>query len=113
MDEQSEHRLELRRNFQDFLDADYGQGEYLDRIKTLLTKENVSKNRLRLEVDIHDLKKSNHPELYTALLRDPGECIQPFEDAVDELARNSFGKLLPVSSLLETPYQVLTTLGGL
>ena len=97
MDEQAERRLELRRRFSDFLDPDYGQGEYLDRIKALLTKENVARNRLRLEIDIHDLQKGSHPELYTSLLSDPGECIQPFEDAVDELARSQFGKLLPVS----------------
>lgn len=109
MDEQAERRTELKRGFSDFLDQDHGLGEYPDKIKALLTKEAVAKNRLRLEVDIHDLQKFNNG-LYRSLLTDPGECIQPFEDALDELVKNAYPKLLQVRLCLEEClYRLQTT----
>ena len=96
MDEQSERKIEFKRQFSDFLDQDHGQGEYLDKIKTILTKENISKNKLRLEVDIYDLQQFNSA-LHQSLLADPSECIQPFEDALNDIIRNAY----PKSSLQE------------
>ena len=95
MDEQSEHRLELKRQFSDFLDQDHGLGEYPDKIKALLTKENVQRNKLRLEVDVHDLRQFD-PSLFSSLLTEPTECITPFEEALDELVRNGYPKTLQV-----------------
>lgn len=95
MDEQSERRLELKRQFSDFLDQDHGLGEYPDKIKALLTRENVQRNRLRLEVDVHDLRQFD-PSLFSSLLTEPTECIQPFEEALDELVRNAYPKVLQV-----------------
>lgn len=99
MDEQSEHRLELKRQFSDFLDQDHGLGDYPDKIKALLTKENVQRNRLRLEVDVHDLRQFN-ADLSNNLLREPTECVQPFEEALDELVRNAYPKILQVFFML-------------
>lgn len=95
MDEQAEQRLELKRQFSDFLDQDHGLGEYPDKIKALLTKENVTRNRLRLEVDVHDLRHFD-AGLFSTLLTDPAECIQPFEEALDELVRSAYPKVLQV-----------------
>lgn len=95
MDEQSEHRLEIKRQFSDFLDQDHGLGEYPDKIKALLTKENVLRNRLRLDVDVHDLRQFD-ASLFQTLLTQPTECILPFEEALDELIRNAYPKVLQV-----------------
>lgn len=95
MDEQSERRLELKRQFGDFLDQDHGLGTYPDKIKALLTRENISKNRLRLEVDVHDLRQYSD-RLYGDLLADPAECIPQFEDALGDLVRNANPKALQV-----------------
>jgi DNA replicative helicase MCM subunit Mcm2 (Cdc46/Mcm family) len=82
--EEAEKRVELKQQFSAFLDQDSGLGEYADKIKALLTKDNVQKNKLRLEVDVHDLRHFD-AGLFTSLLTDPTECIQPFEDALEGL----------------------------
>ena len=84
--EESERRLELKREFGQFLDDGQRSGEYSDKLKALLTRENVLKNRLRLEVDVHDLRRFDD-KLFTTLLSEPTECIQPFEDALEELVK--------------------------
>lgn len=84
--EESERRLELKKEFGDFLDDGQRSGEYSDKLKALLTKENIQRNRLRLEVDVHDLRRFGD-KLFTTLLTEPTECIQPFEDALDDLVK--------------------------
>lgn len=49
--------------------------------------------RLRLYVDVHDLREHNR-DLLQRLLRDPTECIGPFEEALDEFVRAKFPKTL-------------------
>ncbi|CAL5229434.1 g12756 [Coccomyxa viridis] len=93
MDEQAEQRLTLKRNFGDFLDNDHGFGEYADKVRGLLTKDNIDKGRLRLEVDLQDLQNFN-AGLHRQLLSNPGDCIGPFEEALEELVRNNNQKQL-------------------
>ena len=93
MDEQAEQRLTLKRNFGDFLDNDHGFGEYADKVRGLLTKENIEKGKLRLEVDLQDLQNFN-AGLHRSLLSSPGDCIGPFEEALEELVRNNNQKQL-------------------
>ena len=93
MDEQAEQRLTLKRNFGDFLDNDHGYGEYADKVRALLSKENVDNNRLRLEVDMQDLQSYN-ASMHSQLLNNPGDCIGPFEEALEELVRNNNQKQL-------------------
>ena len=93
MDEQAEQRLTLKRNFGDFLDNDHGFGEYADKVRGLLTKENIEKGKLRLEVDLQDLQNFN-AGLHRSLLSNPGDCIGPFEEALEELVRNNNQKQL-------------------
>ena len=91
MDEQAERRLELKRQFSDFLDQ--GSGDYPDKIKALLNKQNLQLNKLRLDVDVHDVQRFD-AALHSSLLQSPAECIQPFEEALDELVRNAYPKRL-------------------
>lgn len=93
MDELSEQRLTLKRNFGDFLDEDHGFGQYPDKIKEVITKENVEANRLRLLVDLQDLQNFN-AGLHHTLLTSPGECLAPFEEALGEIVRNAHPKVL-------------------
>ena len=93
MDEQAEQRLTLKRNFGDFLDNDHGFGEYADKVRGLLTKENIEKGKLRLEVDLQDLQNFN-AGLHRSLMSNPGDCIGPFEEALEELVRNNNQKQL-------------------
>ena len=59
MDEQSELHLELKRDFGDFLEQDFGietgQGKYAQQIQELLTEYPNTKN-LRLKVDLQGEK---------------------------------------------------------
>ena len=93
MDEQAEQRLTYKRNFGDFLDNDHGYGEYADKVAGLLSKENIEGNRLRLEVDLQDLQNYN-ANMHRQLLSSPGDCIAPFEEALEELVRNNNQKQL-------------------
>ena len=93
MDELSEQRLTLKRNFGDFLDEDHGFGQYPDKIKEVITKENVEGNRLRLLVDLQDLHNFS-AGLHHTLLTSPGECLAPFEEALGEIVRNAHPKVL-------------------
>ena len=93
MDDQSERRLQLKRDFGDFLDQDHGHGKYPARIKTALSHANITSGKLRLDVDVHDLREFNLP-LLQSLLQDPSECINPFEEALDEYVRTKFPKTL-------------------
>lgn len=55
MDEQSELRLELKRDFTEFLDQDFGRetgsGRYVKRVDDII-KAYPQTNRVRLEVDL-------------------------------------------------------------
>ena len=55
MDEQSELRLELKRDFTDFLDQDFGRetgvGRYVQKVDDLI-KQYPQTKRVRLEVDL-------------------------------------------------------------
>lgn len=55
MDEQSELRLELKRDFTEFLDQDFGRetgvGRYVKKVDDLLKQYSQTK-RVRLEVDL-------------------------------------------------------------
>ncbi|KAK9821947.1 hypothetical protein WJX81_000309 [Elliptochloris bilobata] len=93
MDELSERRLTLKRDFGDFLDEDHGYGQYPEKIKAVITKENVEASRLRLLVDLQDLQNFNQ-SLHHTLLTSPGECLGPFEEALGEIVRNAFPKTL-------------------
>lgn len=93
MDEQAEQRLTLKRDFGDFLDNDHGYGEYAEKVRGLLTKDNIDNNRLRLEVDLQDLQDFK-ASLHRDVLNSPGDCIAPFEEALDELVRNNNQKQL-------------------
>ena len=41
MDDESERRLQLKRDFGDFLDQDHGHGEYPAKIKAALSRANI------------------------------------------------------------------------
>ncbi len=55
MDEQTEMRLELKRDFTEFLDSDFGrqtgQGKYVEAIADII-KQYPTTKRVRLEVDM-------------------------------------------------------------
>ena len=93
MDELSEARLTLKRDFGDFLDGDHGYGQYPEKIKAVVAKENVEANRLRLLVDLQDLQNFSQ-RLHRSLLTSPGECLGPFEEALGEIVRNAYPKAL-------------------
>ena len=93
MDEQAEQRLQRKRDFADFLDQDHGFGEYDRKIKEVMDKDNLAQGRLRLTVDLQDLQNFK-ADLHSALLRSPAECFQPFEEALDDLIRNTYPKHL-------------------
>ena len=44
-------------------------------------------------MDVHDLREHNR-DLLQRLLRDPTECIGPFEEALDDFVRAKFPKTL-------------------
>ena len=93
-DEQTEKRLRLKRDFSDLLERDHGSGQYVDDIRELMgdgTK--LASNRLRLEIDVHDLR-SFKKDLHRELFDDPSDCIPAFEDALDEFVRTLFPKRL-------------------
>ena len=85
MDDHSEQRLQLKRDFSEFLDRDHGRGPYLTKIEELLTKHEQGGN-LRLEVDMNDLQ-AHDPDLHQRVLQTPSECMPPFQEALDEIIR--------------------------
>lgn len=62
MDELSDLRQELKRDFRDFLEQDFGtetgQGKYAQQIQDIL-KSYVTTKRVRLEVDLQGKIKSS------------------------------------------------------
>eukprot|EP00891_Asterochloris_glomerata_P003690 jgi/Astpho2/3690/fgenesh1_pm.00060_%23_4_t len=96
MEAATEERVELRRQLRNFLDQDHGHGEYqasCEKIKAVLTKENVEANRLRLEVDVNDLQGFD-AEVHRRLMAEPGEVVPALEEGLDELIRHGFPKTL-------------------
>lgn len=93
MDESAQVRTALLRQCEDFLDQDHGHGQYSEKIKALINKENVSRNRLRLEVNLQDLHDFSD-DLYRRLLSDPEEVLGPLEEALEELVKRNFPKTL-------------------
>lgn len=96
MDEQSELRLELKRDFTEFLDQDFGRqtgsGRYVKKVDDVI-KQYPQTKRVRLEVDLQDLSDYNE-ELHRRVLTSPGTCLPPFEEALEEFIRNRSPKLL-------------------
>lgn len=92
MDEATEIRLQLRREFTDFLDHDFGSGTYVKRIEAALESSTDPKagivNDVRLEVDVQDVQ-DYQAALHARLLSDPAVCIPPFEDAVLDVIKRS------------------------
>uniref|UniRef100_A0A061S633 DNA replication licensing factor MCM3 n=1 Tax=Tetraselmis sp. GSL018 TaxID=582737 RepID=A0A061S633_9CHLO len=91
MDAASEQQLELKRKFLEFLDLDYGHGEYASRIGELLSED---EKRFRLNVNVADLRTFDL-ELHDRLLNEPGEVLPAFENALDESVRSRDPKWLP------------------
>ncbi|GAB4814312.1 hypothetical protein N2152v2_001358 [Parachlorella kessleri] len=96
MDEQNEMRLELKRDFTEFLDSDFGlqtgRGKYMEAIGNIMKQYPVTK-RVRLEVDMQDLQSFNE-ELHRKVLAHPADCLSPFEEALEEMIRNQHQKVL-------------------
>ncbi|KXS17884.1 MCM-domain-containing protein [Gonapodya prolifera JEL478] len=72
------------RFYQDFLDSDYGEGEYKQRIRKMLTT-----GQRRLIVSVDHLREYVRPESkhhYDGLLQKPGEYLPPFDRALKEVA---------------------------
>lgn len=93
MDDAAQIREATKSKCREFFDQDHGHGQYAEKIKALITKENVSRNRLRLDVDLQDLHDFSD-ELYRRLLSDPAEVLGPLEDVLDEVVREKFPKIL-------------------
>ena len=87
MDDQSEQRLQLKRDFGEFLDRDHGRGPYLAKIDDLLKRYSEG-GPLRLLVDMNDLHGYD-PQLHQRVLQSPSECLPPFQEALDELIRST------------------------
>ena len=93
MDDTNEKRLQLKRDFGDFLDQDHGHGKYPARIKAALSHANINNGKLRVDIDVNDLREHSLP-LLQSLLQDPSECINPFEEALDDYVQDKFPKTL-------------------
>lgn len=78
MDEQSELRLELKRDFTEFLDQDFGRetgvGRYVKKVDDIL-KQYAQTKRVRLEVDLQGAPGLG-PQLATGWGQ-PGPCRSP------------------------------------
>ncbi|KAL4523059.1 hypothetical protein Ndes2526A_g07774 [Nannochloris sp. 'desiccata'] len=90
MDEQSELRQELKRDFRDFLEQDFGietgQGKYAQQIADILKQYPTTKS-VRLAVDLQDLADFNE-ELHRRALTNPVDCLPAFEDAFEGVVRD-------------------------
>lgn len=93
MDDAAQIREATKSKCREFFDQDHGHGQYAEKIKALITKDNISRNRLRLDVDLQDLHDFSD-ELYRRLLADPTEVLGPLEDVLDEVVRDKFPKML-------------------
>lgn len=89
MDISEETRAAHKRTFLEFLDQDVGKGVYVQAIKEMIEM----KRRRRIIVDISDLYDFS-TDLARRLLRNPTEYMQPFSDALTEVARNISPKYL-------------------
>lgn len=97
MDQASESRLQLRREFAQFIDNDSGEGLYVESIKAMVSnEESLKTGKLRLEVDLEDLRQADS-NLHKQVLKDPSETLQAFEDALEEYIRNNYPKALSES----------------
>lgn len=87
MDEQAELRLELKRDFRDFLEQDFGletgQGKYMEQIQHVLRQFPTTK-AVRVEVDLQDLADFNQ-ELHDRTMSSPVDCMPAFEDAIEAI----------------------------
>lgn len=95
MDDSSELRQELKRDFGDFLEQDFGretgQGKYAQRIDDIV-KHYTTTKRVRLEVDLQDLSDFNE-ELHRRVLTSPGECLPAFQEALEDTLRDKDAKV--------------------
>lgn len=128
MNEQDELRLELKRDFRDFLEHDFGAerhgGKYVDQIRGILKNFHVSK-AVRLDVDLQgtcmyaleaeDLQASDlkyaaadladfNEDLHGRTMSSPVDCLPAFEDALEAVMLDQEG----ASKILEghTSYNV-------
>ncbi|KAK9153284.1 hypothetical protein Sjap_000764 [Stephania japonica] len=88
MDISDETMAASKRTFMDFLDQDIGKGIYMQAIRDMMDLK-----RRRLIVDISDLYDFDS-NLAQGLLRNPGQYMQPFSDALTEVTRNINPKYL-------------------
>ena len=86
MDSRLEERLQLKRDFSDFLDADNGAGPYVSAINDMAQAAEQKGAALRLLVDMNDLL-DHDPALHKKLLHRPAVCLPPFQEALEELLR--------------------------
>ncbi|XP_068666025.1 DNA replication licensing factor MCM3 isoform X1 [Aristolochia californica] len=77
-----------KRTFMDFLDQDVGRGIYMQAIRDM-----IHNKRHRLIIDMSDLLDYSR-DLARNLIRNPGEYMQPFSDALTEVSRNVDPKFL-------------------
>eukprot|EP00889_Picochlorum_renovo_P006981 jgi/Picre1/34011/NNA_001488.t1 len=93
MNEQDELRLELKRDFRDFLEHDFGAerqgGKYVDQIRGILKNFHVSK-AVRLDVDLQDLADFNE-DLHNRTMSSPVDCLPAFEDALEAVMLDQEG----------------------
>lgn len=85
MDEQSELRLELKRDFTEFLDQDFGRetgvGRYVQKVDDIIKQYSQTK-RVRLEVDLQGAptaapSRSNSRRLCLPWLTSRRACCRP------------------------------------
>ncbi|XP_031481612.1 DNA replication licensing factor MCM3 homolog 3 [Nymphaea colorata] len=99
MDISEETMLASKRTFMEFLDEDAGRGIYMEKIRSM-----ISQGRHRLLIDLSDLRNFNN-DLARRLLRNPGDYIQPFSDALTEVTRNVNPKYLHVDERVLVGFQ--------
>ena len=87
----TEQHLELKRQFQTFLEEDHGHGQYASKISEMMASEEP---HYRLMVDVADVR-SYDDALHTRLMNEPAECLPPFEDALEETVQARDPKWLP------------------
>lgn len=85
MDSRAEERLQLKRDFAEFLDADSGAGPYVAAINDL-AQAAENGEPLRLHVDMNDLL-DHDAALHNRLLNRPAVCLPPFQEALEEQLR--------------------------
>lgn len=86
MDSRAEERLQLKRDFAEFLDADNGAGPYVAAINDLAQAAEQKGAPLRLLVDMNDVL-DHDAALHKKLLNRPAVCLPPFQEALEELLR--------------------------